>query len=98
MTHVSQKKLEKIVLDIYRELYENSEPKADFDHLMKTSPLNEFNQIDIPFMDYEIDQDIMDNIIEKHIKRNKISGYNAKQIKTTVYLGCSPKSKLKNDN
>lgn len=93
---------DKIMMDIYRELYQNSEPVGDFDKLLANAVIDEDGRKHIPYMDYEISQENLDNIINKHLLENKLIGprvrsvgkkYDAQRIKTSIYLGCSPKTK-----
>ena len=63
--------LKNIVFDIYRELYENSEPKADFDFLVENAEIMSDGRKYIPYNDYEIDGDLMDEMVEDF--RNGIS-------------------------
>lgn len=83
-------KLEKIILEIYRELYKNSEPKADFDELMKTDQRDSIGRILIKFEDYKIDQTDYDNIVKIILSKYKLQDYEKNMIKNTVVLGCSP--------
>jgi hypothetical protein len=47
-------------------------------------------------MDHEIDEELMDSIITDTMKVYKIKDKTIQQrFKTTIYLGCSPKSKRK---
>ena len=85
-------KIESIVLNIYRELYKKSEPKGDYDQLLKDAIINKQGQKVIPFMDYEISQDKYKEIVDKHIP-NKIDKFYQQQIRNTIALGCSPKFK-----
>jgi len=88
------KKEEKIMWDIYRELYLNAIPSADFDELVTNAELNEFGQKDVHFMDYEISREKQDEIIEKHLKKSRVNVYMRKAITAAILLGCSPKTKI----
>lgn len=94
----SVKLLRETVLDIYRELYANATPKADFDELVKNAIIDSEGRRVIPFMDYEIDSDLMENIIDKHCKKHRFNKHVTNQVKIEVYLGCSPTSKRKREN
>lgn len=93
---IATKKEEKLILDCYRELYENSEPKGDFDKLMETDEVNEFGEKVIPFDDYEIDGSKLKEIVEKYAKQVKGLKYRKQLFKNIIYLGCSPRTKNKN--
>lgn len=87
-------KLNKVIHDIYRELYNNSTPKADFDKLVEEAELDSEGRKIIPFMNYEIEQEKMDEIIDKHCKENALNKRFIDIIKANVYLGCSPRTKI----
>ena len=76
-----------------KELYANSEPKTDFDEFVKSAQKNEKGEKIIPFENYFIEQELMDEIIEKHLKNKRLTKLAKNAIKVNVYLGCSPMSK-----
>lgn len=84
---------QKIIHDTYVELYNNAEPQADFDELIKDATVNDRGEKVIPFDDYSISRESMDLIIQSFIKRYKINEYMAGQYSMCIYLGCSPKNK-----
>lgn len=92
----SQKKLFEIAMDIFRELYANSTPKGNFDELLENAPIMEDGKKYIPFDEYEIDKDMMCSIVNFHMKSNKLTKYEKNIMKHEIYLGPSPKIKLKN--
>jgi hypothetical protein len=83
-------KMTKIVLDIYRELYKNSTPSADFDKLVEEAEYNEMGERVIPYMDYEIEKEKFDEIVETKLKGVKLNKWYKRSIRFNVYLGCSP--------
>lgn len=91
----TKKTLKDIVFDIYRELYSNSDPPASFDDLYENAIIDEQGRKNIDYLSYEIDDELMNEIIEKHCKDNKLKDKEKSAIKINVYLGCSPKSKRK---
>jgi len=91
------KKEDKILYEIYSRLYKASSPSADFEELVANAKINEEGKRVINFMDYEIDNDVMDNIIETVLKENRVRKDQRGKYKTTIYLGCSPKSFLKSE-
>jgi hypothetical protein len=97
MTKKRLEALTAIVMDCYRELYKNATPTANFDKLMAESPTNAKGQIDIPFMNYGIESDTLDKIVESFINnpKYKMTKREKQEFKTTIYLGCSPKTILK---
>jgi hypothetical protein len=90
-----QKRIENAMMDCYRDLFANSTPKGDFDKLMEEAEINEYGQKVIPFMDYEIDQEDFDQILDKHMtsKDLKLSAYEKRGFSIAITLGCSPKFK-----
>ena len=86
-------KVQKIIWDIYKELYANSQPKADFDKLVNSAEKNEKGEKIIPFENYFIDQKLMDEIIKKHLKNKRLTKLTKNSIRVNVYLGVSPVSK-----
>lgn len=82
------------ILHCYRQLFAHATPPANFDQLVENAPLNEMGQKEIPFMDHEIDEELMDSIINDTMKAYKIKDKTIQsRFRTTIYLGCSPKSK-----
>ena len=88
-----QNKEEKIILDIYRELYRESTPSADFDLLILNAPLNELGQKVIDFNAYEIHPDKMEDILDKHLSNRGLYKRRREDLRSYIYLGCSPKYK-----
>ena len=80
-----------ICMNIYRQMFKEAKPSADFDELMETG---EARQPEF-FMKYYLSQEIEDKIIDEICKENKINKWDKLKIKNTVYLGCSPNSCLK---
>lgn len=93
MTRKHKIKLKDIILDIYRELYEKSTPSVDFDMLVENAEIDEFGRKIIPYDDYEIEGELLSEIINKYISKNKLKKIDAQIIKCEVYLGVSPKIK-----
>lgn len=73
-----------IVLDIYQEMYEKSNPKADFKDMMEKGLTSE----PYFFMAYYLPEETQEEIIKKHTKG--LRRYIRDKIYTTVMLGCSP--------
>jgi hypothetical protein len=88
-------KEDKTLYEIYKRLFAAATPPGDFDELVENAEFDKYGRRHIPFMDYEIENDIMDNIINSILDENKIKNeHKRKQYITTIYLGCSPKSKI----
>jgi len=82
------------ILNCYRQLFAHATPPANFDKLVEEATINDRGQKEIPFMDYEIDEELMDSIIDDTMKTYKIKDKTIQdRFKRTIYLGCSPKSK-----
>jgi len=88
-------KEDKVLYEIYKRLFAASTPTGDFDELVANARIDDEGKRHIPFMDYEIDDDVMDNIIETVLKENRIRKKERSKYKTTIYLGCSPKSRIR---
>lgn len=85
---------EKALMECYRRLYREATPSADFDQLVSDAETNERGQKIIPFDEYEIEQDKLDHIINSVMSEFKIKRYRRQVFKTTIYLGCSPRTKM----
>jgi hypothetical protein len=84
------------ILHCYRQLFAHSTPPVNFDKLMQEAVVNSDGKKEIPFRDHEIDEELMDSIINETLETYKIKNESLKQrFRTTIYLGCSPKSKRK---
>jgi hypothetical protein len=94
---MKQSRIENAMLECYRELYKHSTPSADFDILMKTADKNEFDQLIIPFIDYEIDSSVMDEIIKNTCKKYRFNRHTSVLFRNSILLGCSPKTKFDNE-
>jgi len=80
-----------ICMNIYRQMFKESNPPADFDELMETGEAQTENF----FMKYYLSQEREAEIIDEICKENKVNKWKKEMIKNTVYLGCSPNSCLK---
>ena len=91
---MTNKNIDKALMHCYRELFANATPAASFDELLKNSTVNDSGQREIPFMDYEIEESVFDEIIEDTTKLYKIKHKILKQsFRNTILFGCSPKFK-----
>lgn len=84
---------EKILHELYRRSFAASTPKGDWDELLANATVNKEGQKEIPFMDYEIDGELLDEIFYSTLKEFKIPKRRHFQFSMSFYLGCSPKSK-----
>lgn len=93
MNEKRYKELMEIVFDIYRESYLNSTPTANFDELYENAEIVDGVK-QVPFMDYEINDDVLVEIIDKHLAKHKLDDSEKNNIRLEVLLGMSPKSKI----
>ena len=91
------KRIDNVVMNCYRELFANSTPVGDFDKMMAEADKNEFGQLVIPFMDYELEEEKFEEIVQKHMddKSIKLTPYEKRGFSVSIHLGCSPKFKSK---
>jgi len=90
-----QTKLYNLIMDCYRELYKESTPSADFDELVKNAPINDEGQKMIDFNAYEIDFGKNHEIVEKYIKKGKLTYLEERGFKIEMFLGCAPRTKMR---
>lgn len=88
---VATTKEQQIIWDIYRDLYKEATPNADFDKLVEEAPINSMGEKDIYFMNHTISESKFDEILDKHLKGRRITKLKQLMIRNTVLLGCSPK-------
>lgn len=96
---MKRNKITEAVFDCFRELYANSEPSADFDKLLEEAPTNKEGQKVIDFMAYEIEENKMTEIVDRHkakLKKKRVSPILIDAFSFNVYLGASPKTKTIN--
>jgi hypothetical protein len=86
-------KEQQIIWDIYKDLYKESTPSADFDKLVEEAPINSMGEKDIGFMNHVISESKFDEILDRHLKGHRITKLKQLMIRNTVLLGCSPKFK-----
>lgn len=94
MTPRMQKKIEDAMMECYRRLFKESTPSGDFDYLVETAIINDRGQKEIPFMNYELEESKWDSIFKEIYKEYKIPIYLRQSFKTSIILGCSPKTKI----
>lgn len=93
MEHLKTKE-DKAVHYCYCELFKNATPSADFEELLENAEINDFGQKEIPFNDYEIEEEKLDKIIEESIKKFNLKPKYKKQLfRNTIHLGCAPRTK-----
>ena len=88
---MTNKKIDEAMMHCYRELYSNATPPASFDELLENATTNEQGQKVIPYNDYEIEEDLFEEIVKDAIKYYKIKKSIRVPFRNTILLGCSPK-------
>lgn len=91
---MKKKKLDNVLLNIYRDLYKYSDPSVDFDMLVESAECDDKGRKIIPYDNYTIDGEVMDKIINMHIISNRLKGDDRKLVRVHAYLGCSPIVKI----
>lgn len=91
---MTDNKFEEILFEMYRRAFSASTPKGDFDELLANAELNEEGQKVIPFMGYECEVEVMEQIIKDVLKEYKVKKSDIAAFKLNFYLGCSPKTKV----
>lgn len=85
---------EQILHEMYRLAFRASTPRGDFDEMLANATINSFGQKEIPFMDYECDEDILDDIVTRTMLKYDIPLHQQRKFSVSFYLGCSPKTKF----
>jgi len=97
MTKREQRDFE-IMSEMYRRAYAASTPVGDFDAMVQNAPRNEFGQKVIPYLKYECEQEVMEQIIIDVLKEYKVPKRRHELFRNSFMLGCSPKTKQKVTN
>jgi hypothetical protein len=84
--------------EMYRRAYAASTPIGDFDVMVQNAPRNEFGQKVIPYLKYECEQEVMEQIIIDVLKEYKVPKRRHELFRNSFMLGCSPKTKQKVTN
>lgn len=87
-----------IMSEMYRRAYAASTPIGDFDAMVQNAPRNEFGQKVIPYLKYECEQEVMEQIIIDVLKEYKVPKRRHELFRNSFMLGCSPKTKQKVTN
>lgn len=91
----SSRTFDAAVHECYIQLYNNSEPKADFEKLISDykKPCGFDSNTQIHFLSYEIDENEYNEILEKIIKEFNIPKHKTAAFRIHIALGISPKFK-----
>lgn len=94
-------KVDRVLLGIYRHLYKESTPSANFDLLVQraeaTNSRDSQGRLEIPFDEYFLDKDRYEEIVDEHLKKSKLNTMEKKAVSFQAYLGCGPTSYKTND-
>lgn len=85
-----KKKLDTIYNECMAEIYWNSEPKADWYVLLSKAKLNKEGKKVIPYKKYKIEESKMQAIVDKYLKKYKLTRREQTAFTFNVYLGPSP--------
>ena len=84
-------RLWEVAMNIYRQLYREATPSADFDAMIKSGEAQKPQF----FMKYCLSDERTAQIIEAHCRRNKLDKHAAGKVSMTVMLGSCPTSVIK---
>ena len=84
----STKYLWNVCMKIYRQMYKEADPSADWDKLLLTSEVHRQNW----FMNYFLDENRAGEIFDSICKEHKITRAEKRLISTEIWLGAAPGS------
>lgn len=93
-----EKKFISAIHECYCELFAKSDPPGDFNKMLEEADINERGQKVIPYLDYVIDHEELESIVEKTFKKYKFNQRYFSSFRNEILLGCSPKSNYKDKN
>jgi len=82
----SDKYLWEVSLEIYRQMYKEAEPSADFDELMKSGETKKRQW----FMKYYLDKERQEEIFESICKKHRITEKEREKLSFEIWLGVAP--------
>lgn len=91
-------KYEDAIAECYRILFAKSEPPGDFDKMVEEAELDELGRKVIPYWNFEVEEGVMEGTISEMIKKYKIPKHKQTAFRSTILLGCSPKTKRNGNN
>ena len=83
----TDKRLWEICRKIYKELFKKARPSRNFDDIEKSDEGKKHNW----FMKYYLPQETQTKIIERHMKKYKLTANEQKKVRFEMYLGCAPR-------
>jgi hypothetical protein len=85
--------MDKVMLELYREVYKAATPSANFDELYENAPTNEIGERVIDFDSYVVENEVLDKIFEDTMKKFKVPKWRYNAYRVHYYLGATPRSK-----
>jgi len=82
----SNEALWEICMKIYRKMYKEATPSANFDELIKKGITKKHDW----FSKYYLNEDRQEQIIDEICKKHKLTKYEKHLVSVEVHLGCSP--------
>lgn len=89
-------KEQKIIWQIYKEMYAVATPPCDFEELVNSAEENELGQRVIHFSDYEISQEDYEEILKRNLVGKRLTKLKQQAIRNSIARGVSPKFSAKN--
>ena len=90
---MKETKEQKIIWQIYKEMYAVSEPPANFEDLVFSAKKDKNGRKIIPFNHYEISLKDYDEILERNLIGKRLTKLKQQAIKNTIALEVSPRFK-----
>ena len=87
---MSKAKVEKVYWDIMVRLYAESDPPLDLNAYLWRLKLKHRKAPDNWFMNYYLDIDRQQEIVEEELNKHKLTKWERANVKINVYLGFSP--------
>ena len=91
MEYTNNRTIITYIHDCYVDLFANSTPSGDFNELNDNAVLNDRGEKDIPFNDYVIDDELMNDIVHKYAKLIRPAWLRSAFV-NEINLGCSPRT------
>ena len=76
-----------ICMEIYRKMFSEATPKANFDVLISTGEAKKEGF----FMNYYLRKEKQEEIINAICKKHKLAKHEKEKVINEIYLGCSPR-------
>lgn len=87
-------KASEIIKNIYRDAYKAADPPADYDELKANPPMKVFRdgrRREIDYDEHKIGETRFSEIVESHIKKNKLKSEVADKVRFGAFFGLGPK-------